>query len=52
MLLIKQAEQESLRSSSSEEEEMLTWQDYKAMPFTQCVSNHFCYKLRNYAMFC
>ncbi|XP_054788791.1 abietadienol/abietadienal oxidase isoform X2 [Prosopis cineraria] len=28
-------EQESVRSNSGEE--MLTWQDYKAMPFTQCV---------------
>ncbi|MED6171066.1 hypothetical protein PIB30_037182 [Stylosanthes scabra] len=28
-------EQDSLRSSSGEE--FLTWQDYKAMPFTQCV---------------
>ncbi|KAM7482850.1 hypothetical protein LguiB_007433 [Lonicera macranthoides] len=35
-------EQEKLRSQRSssfhgEEEEMLTWQDYKSMPFTQCV---------------
>ncbi|KAL9432517.1 hypothetical protein AB3S75_027534 [Citrus x aurantiifolia] len=29
-------EQESLKRNSLEEE-MLTWQDYKAMPFTQCV---------------
>ncbi|KAF7820282.1 abietadienol/abietadienal oxidase [Senna tora] len=29
-------EQESLKSNCGEEE-MLTWQDYKAMPFTQCV---------------
>ncbi|PON53603.1 Cytochrome P450, E-class, group I [Trema orientale] len=29
-------EQDSLRSCCGEEE-MLTWQDYKAMPFTQCV---------------
>ncbi|KAF8389537.1 hypothetical protein HHK36_024052 [Tetracentron sinense] len=28
-------EQDSLRSSS--DDHMLTWQDYKAMPFTQCV---------------
>ncbi|XP_042045575.1 abietadienol/abietadienal oxidase-like isoform X2 [Salvia splendens] len=30
-------EHQSLRSERGEEE-MLTWQDYKAMPFTQCVS--------------
>ncbi|KAL6183388.1 hypothetical protein ACLB2K_044799 [Fragaria x ananassa] len=30
-------EQDSLRRSKSVGEEMLTWHDYKAMPFTQCV---------------
>ncbi|GFP88536.1 abietadienol/abietadienal oxidase [Phtheirospermum japonicum] len=30
-------EQQSLRSEIRGEEEMLSWQDYKAMPFTQCV---------------
>jgi len=35
-----QDEQDSLRTKSAEES--LTWQDYKAMPFTQCVSDqHF-----------
>lgn len=33
-----QDEQDSLRRSKSVGEEMLTWHDYKAMPFTQCVS--------------
>lgn len=32
-----QDEQDSLRTNSGEE--FLTWQDYKAMPFTQCVSD-------------
>lgn len=36
-----QDEQDSLRSYS--EEDMLTWQDYKAMPFTQCVSHIYCH---------
>ncbi|KAL3716390.1 hypothetical protein ACJRO7_008055 [Eucalyptus globulus] len=30
-------EQEGLRGHNAAEAEMLTWQDYKAMPFTQCV---------------
>lgn len=34
---LEQDEQDSLRSNSGEE--FLTWQDYKAMPFTQCVSD-------------
>lgn len=34
----EQVEQERFRNSSGGEE-MLTWQDYKAMPFTQCVSH-------------
>lgn len=34
---LAQDEQDSLRTNSREE--FLTWQDYKAMPFTQCVSD-------------
>ncbi|GAA0144999.1 oxygenase [Lithospermum erythrorhizon] len=30
-------EQCSLKKNNSNDEEMLTWEDYKAMPFTQCV---------------
>lgn len=37
LFLAQQDEQENLKRNSVEEE-MLTWQDYKAMPFTQCVS--------------
>ncbi|XP_030472408.2 cytochrome P450 720B2 [Syzygium oleosum] len=32
-----QEEQEGLKRHNADEAEMLTWQDYKAMPFTQCV---------------
>ena len=32
----EQDEQDGLRGNSNGEE-LLTWQDYKAMPFTQCV---------------
>ncbi|KAL8111018.1 hypothetical protein AgCh_026689 [Apium graveolens] len=36
-LLEEQHRLKSQKNSSDGEDEMLTWQDYKAMPFTQCV---------------
>lgn len=42
-LLFEQEEQEGLKRHNADEAEMLTWQDYKAMPFTQCVSHSYCF---------
>lgn len=51
-----QDEQDSLRRRRSVGEEMLTWHDYKAMSFTQCVSvycskHHLLYLITKYTKY-